>query len=177
MSLNSLLSILTPPQSPAEAPTSEDWEKIEEWLKRLPSDYRAFVDRFGTGKINGFLWILNPASANRYLNLLREMEPILNALKELRDSGEHCPYPLYPEQGGLLPFGKTDNGDGMFWLTVGEPDKWHIIVNASRDSSYEEFKCDMTSFLEGILTRQIHCSIFPDDLPSNVAEFVSTPTR
>src|ERR1035437_3681451 len=111
MSIESLLTILPPPPNPVEVPTSGNWNSTEMLLRRLPGDYKAFVERFGTGSLGGFLWILNPASKNRHLNLLREMEPILNALRELRESGEPCPYPLHPEPDGLLPFGKSDNGD------------------------------------------------------------------
>lgn len=175
MSLNSLLTVLPPPQNPVEVPTAETWNATEMQLSRLPDDYKAFVDRFGTGNISGFIWILNPASQNRYLNLLVEMKPILSALRELRESGEPCPYPLYPEPGGLLPFGKSDNGDALYWLTIGQPEQWPIVVNAARDPAYEKFECDMTDFLAGILNRRIHCSIFPEGFSSGLPAFVPKP--
>jgi hypothetical protein len=171
MSLDSLLKLLPPPLNPGEVPTAEDWTAAERRLGKLPADYKALVDRYGTGIIDRFLWVLNPASANSYLNLLRQNEPILNALKELREAGEPCPYALYPEPGGLLPFGKTDNGDALFWQTVGEPNKWPVVVNAARDPSYEKFECDMTDFVEGILTRRLRCSVFPEDFPSGQPVF------
>lgn len=174
MSFNSLIDVLLPPQNPAELPTTEDWNATERQICRLPEDYKDFVGRFGTGNVSGFIWILNPVSQHRYLNLHAEIEPILGALRELRESGEACPYPLYPEPGGLLPFGKSDNGDALYWLTIGEPKRWPIVVNAARDEMYEKFECDMTDFLAGILTRRIRCSIFPDEFPSSSPAFVST---
>ncbi|HNW08045.1 MAG TPA: SMI1/KNR4 family protein [Verrucomicrobiota bacterium] len=177
MSLASLLTVLLPPPQPVEVPTTEDWRAIESLLGELPADYKAFVERFGTGKINEFILVLNPASKNPYLNLVREMEPILSALRELIQSGEPCPFPLHPESGGLLPFGKTDNGDALFWLTQGEPDKWHVVVNSARDATYERFECDATDFLAGILTRQLRCAVFHESFPTGPAEFAAVSPR
>ena len=175
MSLYSLSGILTAPSNPAELPVSSDWTAIENQIGKLPTDYKHFLERFGSGTIDNFLWILNPFSRNKYGNLLTVMEPVLSALKELRDSGEDSPYPLHPESGGLLPFGKTDNGDALFWQTVGEPDRWPIVVNAARDPTYEKFESDMTDFLAGILSRHVRCSIFPDDFPSQRPVFTPSP--
>jgi hypothetical protein len=98
---------------------------------------------------------------------LKQIEPVLSAIRELKkDWSDQHPYKLFPEPGGLLPFGGSDNGDTLFWLTLGEPDNWPIVVNAARDSDYEKFECDMTDFITGVLTRQIRCSIFPEGFPS-----------
>jgi hypothetical protein len=172
MSLDSLLTVLAVPTNPAEVPTPGAWPAIESQVGQLPADYKSFMDRFGSGTIDGFVWILNPFSRNAHGNLLYRKEQILDALKELIESGEPSQYPLYPEPGGLLPFGMTDNGDTLLWQTVGEPDQWPIVVNAARDPTYEKFECNMTAFLEGILTRRIRCSIFPEDFPSARPSFV-----
>jgi hypothetical protein len=172
MALNLLLTVLSPPDKPVEVPSTEAWKTIEKELCPLPADYKAFVNQFGTGTIDRFIWILNPASKNPYLNF-SQIKPILDGLRELKKSGEACPYPLFPEEGGLLPFGKSDNGDVLYWLTIGEPERWLIVVNAARDASYEKFPCDMTSFLEGILTRRYRCSVFPQTFPSGPTTFVS----
>jgi hypothetical protein len=171
MSLDLLLRNLSPPPSPIEAPSAEDWNIVENSLRGLPTDYKAFVEKFGTGAINQFIWVLNPTAANPYLNLLKQMAPILGALKEVRDNGEPSPYALYPEPSGLLPFAKTDNGDAMFWLTQGDPNEWPVVVNAARDASYEKFDCNMTRFLAGILTRNLRCSIFHDSFPDGEPTF------
>jgi hypothetical protein len=171
MSLESLLAFLDPPTSPWEVPTKADWRAAEGDLGRLPRDYKAFLDLFGTGAIDNFLWVLNPASRNPYLNLNAEMRRMLGALSELRSSGEPCPYPLHPEPNGLMAFAKTENGDGLYWLTVGAPECWPVIVNAARDPTYERFDCDMTGFLEDILARRIRCTVFPEAFPTEPPAF------
>lgn len=166
MSLSALLTVLPAPQHPSEVPTPETWSDTERQLGQLPEDYKAFLGRFGTGTIGDFIGILNPASKNPHLNLLVKGRAILSALIELRDGGEPCPYPLFPDPGGLLPFGVTDNGDMLLWLTAGEPRRWSVVVNAGREPTYETFECDMTDFVAGILTGRLHCSVFPDLLSS-----------
>jgi hypothetical protein len=175
MSLSSLTRVLPPPSNPFEIPSLDAWEPIENQIGRLPADYKAFVQQFGSGTIDRFLWIWNPFSKSEHGNLLTAKEPTLSALRELRESGEECPYPLHPEPGGLLPFGKSDNGDVLYWLTARVPEQWPVVVNAARDPAYEKFECDMTDFLAGILTRRLRCAIFPEDFPSRSPKFVSAP--
>ena len=172
MSINSLLTILPAPKIPVETPSLEDWTTVEKQIGKLPADFKIFIERYGSGTINRFLWVLNPFSVNKHANLLNRMEPVMDAIRELKkDWPEQHPYKLFPEPGGLLPFGGSDNGDTFFWQTVGEPDKWTIVVNAARDPDYELFDCCMVDFLVGILTRRIHCSIFPKSFPSEAPIF------
>lgn len=45
--------------------------------------------------------------------------------------------PLFPEQGGLLPFLVTDNGDTGFWITRAKPEKWPILLKDARAPEFE----------------------------------------
>lgn len=174
MSISSLLTILPPPINPVETPRPEDWNAVEKQIGNLPTDFKTFIERYGSGTIDRFLWILNPFSANKHANLIKRMKPVISAIQELkRDWPDQHPYRLFPEPGGLLPFGGSDNGDTMFWQTVGKPDEWPIVVNAARDPDYEKSECGMADFLAGILTRRIRCSIFPTGFPSDRPSFVS----
>ena len=74
------------------------------------------------------------------------------------------PYPLSPEPGGLYPWGSTDNGDWLYWLTNGEPDSWRVI--GFSNSGWAEFSGTMTEFLVAVLSRQIQFDLFPDEFPS-----------
>jgi hypothetical protein len=97
----------------------------------------------------------------------------LAALRELKGMPgiRHVPYPLFPEPGGLLPFGIDDNGDGLYWLTTGEPDQWSIVVNESRAPEYEQFDMSVTEFLQEVLSRKTICEIFPSDFPLEEPDF------
>lgn len=45
----------------------------------LPLDYKKFINKYGTGSINDFIWILNPFSENENLNLIKKGHVIREA--------------------------------------------------------------------------------------------------
>ena len=172
MMLDDLQKIIPPPLAPIET-SGASWQAIEAELGTLlPEDYKSFVEAYGSGRIGGFIWILNPFSERENLNLLNQVPRQLAALKELaKDFSETRPYPLYPVPGGLLPFSITDNGDVLHWRTSGKPCDWGVIVNDARSAHYEIYDVNMASFLVGVLTGKLHCPVFPAAFPPGSPEF------
>lgn len=161
---------------PIEIGTVETWSAIEKSIGIvLPRDYKEYIGVFGTGCIGDFLWPLNPFSENKYLNLVKAMDGLLFALRTLKEEfgDSQCPYLLYPEPEGLLPWGITDNGDGLFWLTVGPPDNWVVVINEARAPLYEEYKESMTGFLAKLIEGKIVSEIIPADFLNRNVLFVS----
>ena len=112
MAIEHLMAVLVPPVNPFETPAAGAWASVEGRLGvPLPSDYKRFIETYGSGNIGNFLWIFNPFSNNENLNLERQVVTQAEVLNELRSYGESVPYKPFPEQGGILPFGITDNGD------------------------------------------------------------------
>lgn len=142
------------------------WSEMEQKLGFVfPQDYKNFIDAYGEGAINEFLWILSPFSENVYLNSIERfkvMEESFNSLKKdfPRDYSVNL-YDLYDGKNGLFPWGITDNGDELFWNC--EDEKMEIIVFASRYSESMNYPMTMEQFLSKILEKEIICSIFPDD--------------
>lgn len=168
-SLIALTSILRPPFTSSGIMES-DWLPVEAHLGlSLPDDYKTFIDHYGTGAIDSFLYILNPFSSNPRLNLLDEGRIKLDAIRQLRH--EVIPYLIHPDAGGLLPWGVTDNGDVLYWLCAGSPSHWSIVVNESRGPRWREYKLSTTGFLAGLVAREIIVDIFPDDFPSDPPSF------
>jgi hypothetical protein len=168
MSIEQVTAVLTPPPSPVETPRhAEDWAAAEADLGTpLPADYKAFIEQYGTGVVDDFLWVFNPFSANEHANLASEARGRLDALRSLRDEFEvDIRHELFPAVGGLLPFGATANGDVLFWETAGEPRNWTVIVSDARAPEYEHFRSNMTDFLHDILSRKEVCRIFPGSFP------------
>ena len=132
------------------------WEKVEERLGLgLPTDYKEFITLYGSGRISKFVWIFNPLSKRKNINLFEQVERQLSALRTLSSEfREQCPYKLFPASGGLLPVGLTDNGDVLHWLTSESPSNWSVVVNASRGPEYQRFDHSLSTFLVRILTRK-----------------------
>jgi hypothetical protein len=173
MSVSDVARLITPPNNPNEAPQQRDWSKIEAQLATsLPEDYKEFVDLYGTGKIDNFLWIFNPFSQNENINLATQVRVQLTALSELQTYGEVLPYKLFPDPNGIFPFGITENGDVLYWNAVGQPEVWTVLVNEARSPDWEAFGMTMTEFLFKVLSRQIHPSAFPSAFPSDTPSFI-----
>ena len=66
---------------------------------------------------------------------------------------------LITEPEGLLPWGGTENGDTLFWLTEGEADNWSVLINESHSPEFERYNEDMTSFLAKLITGRIKSKI------------------
>ena len=165
MSVEQLSDLVRPPELPPFIETS-GWAPVEADLGTpLPSDYKAFVERYGPGRLGGFISAFVPTTRFPNLDLVTQAKRQLAALRELRDGGEPCPYSLFPESDGLLPFAGTDNGDILHWLTAGTPEEWSVVVNDSRSPRYELHSCGMTSFLAGVLAGERRCAIFPRSFP------------
>ena len=167
MSLDELKAVLAPPAEPAEAPRPEDWPSAEARLGTpLPDDYKTFIEAYGTGRIDDFLWVFNPFSEHQHLNLLERAREMPEIYAELGEEGHEHPPPIFPSPSGLLVFGATDNGDFLFWKTSGPPNDWTVVVNESRAPEYEEFRGGLAYFLVTVLRRRYRSNIFPDDFPS-----------
>jgi hypothetical protein len=168
MSIEQLIKILTPPGTPVFVPTEADWLAVEaEVGTALPIDYKHFISTFGPVYIDQFLYIYDPFVKNQYLNFIKASKVQSDVLRELRDDWqEEIPYPIFSESGGLLACGRDDNGNSVFWRTIGTPDQWTIVVNEGRAPEYEEFPIGLTQFLRGILTKEIRCRIYPRGFPS-----------
>jgi hypothetical protein len=80
---------------------------------------------------------------------------------ELQSYGEVVPYKIFPAKGGLLPFAMTDNGDVLYWIVVGDPDEWRVVVNESRSSEWQEFNLPFDAFMSGLLSGSVVCRFFP----------------
>lgn len=173
MSLGDLRRIVAPPEATGER---IDWPAVRERIGvDLPSDYRALVEAYGAGALDGFLWIYSPFADNPYVNVLDEAVRELGALRAIRAGGgtDEVPYQVEDvRQSELLPWGGTDNGDICFWHRVKpDPESWTIAIHESRGPDWFTYDGNATDFLVGVLTRSISCYIFPDDFPDETHSF------
>jgi hypothetical protein len=156
----------TPPTAPVDS--DDDWQAVERRLGcKLPGDYKQLVTQFGLGGAFGYIWFLNPFTANEHLNLVSAMERERNYQAERLkfEAKDWWPHTVFPEKNGLLGWGVTDNGDTCYWLTAGPPSKWHVVIKASRGGSegFELFRCGLARFLALLAAGTVQPRAFPDD--------------
>lgn len=151
MSIARLKKLIPPPEHPTEIGTNKQWEAVEKELGTpLPEDYREFVFAYGTGLFANLYRVLNPFSVSKYSAIV----PVLEMMRGSWDQIE-SPYPLFPDQGGILSWGNDENGNEYFWLVKGKPDEWKVVQNNTRGTGFKEQKCSMSEFLVGILEKKI----------------------
>lgn len=139
------------------------WEKIEKKVGFIfPEDYKKFIDLYGEGGVNEFLWILSPFSENENLNLINCAAEIRDAYIYMKNENpDDFSLDFYDGNSGIFPWGVTDNGDELYWNICEE--KTEIVVYASRYEEMEVFEMTMVEFIYKLLTEEVECSIFPDD--------------
>ncbi|MBL8556372.1 MAG: SMI1/KNR4 family protein [Phenylobacterium sp.] len=158
MSIENLTRVVPPPDRPGD-PFLGSWRDIEAKLgTALPRDYKAFVRMYGRGQFMEYVWIWTPGAWDHHDRLESMAPTVLRLLKE----DEDFPFPVWPEAGGLLPFGSTLDGDYLAWVTHGAPDDWTVTV-LDRGMGYQEAHanaCGMTDLLAGMATGEIGAPAF-----------------
>lgn len=160
-------------------PRSVDWIGLEGALGfTFPVDYKRLFDSYNHIQFDGFLDITHPVNN---VNRMRELgiatvgdlcgyTDIDGMVRMVDNQGSHRlvpPYPIYPDAGGLFPWGATENGDRLMWLTSsGNPEKWPTVVT---DDGYEWWQYDgsFVDLLVGMMDGTVCCPILPENWPSS----------
>lgn len=162
MTIENLIKAVPPPVAPVEA-FRGPWEVIEADVStRLPQDYKDFARLYGSGYFLDFLGIYIPNTEDPHARLEWQAQLVRGTFLTYEE--EDRPYPMWPEPGGLLPFGRTFDGDEFFWLMRGPPDAWRVVVWDRGFGSFEELDCDLTDFLAGLATGELLPKHWPEDL-------------
>lgn len=140
-----------------------DWETIEnEFNIIFPEDYKWFLENYGVGSINDFLWIFSPICDNLNLNSIEQYKVMKNSYNYMKSNNLiEFEYSFYKNGIGLFPWGITDNGDELYFNYLNG--RTEIVVFASRYTEVMTCKMNITDFLSGVLTKEIECNFFPDD--------------
>jgi hypothetical protein len=173
VSIDDLVSVVSPPQGGWYGEI--EWADVERQLGcALPVDYKDVIRLYGPGHFSQFIHIYQPSSDLPAIDLVAQAGDSLWALKYLRESGEPMPYRL-DDPAEMLAFGRTDNGDILFWrrIDLGSPEKWTVLAKEPRGEEWFEFLGGMSEFLAGVLTRRVVVPFFPRRFPSMAPAFES----
>ncbi|GAA4552469.1 SMI1/KNR4 family protein [Amycolatopsis samaneae] len=117
-----------------------DWAAVERELGTpLPADYKDLLTRFPSGGFRDSVEVENPAqSAAELATVKRNNDQLLEIFAD-PDTGylTRVSYRLFPEPGGLYPWGSDGAGGTFWWITdAAGPDTWRIAYN-DRDDWHE----------------------------------------
>lgn len=142
-----------------------DWPALEGELGvRLPSDYKVLAESFPRGWFRNFVSVLPPTGTDREMSLIEYARGELDALRELRESGEASfPYPLFPEPNGVLPWGYIVTAGIACWLTgQGKPDEWPVVLATEDGDYWDRFNGSASEFLISVVTASYDASGFTE---------------
>lgn len=164
--LERLRLLLPPPADPVEPGRPDGWAEVERALGTgLPSDFKAFTEVYGSGKVDDFLYLFNPFASGEDGNLLVEKDRVLAAYSQTRAKfPDRLLLPPFPEPGGVLPLGRTDNGDELYWVTEGHPDRWPVALLESRAALQELHPMPVTGLLAALAANRLASRILPEDV-------------
>jgi hypothetical protein len=164
--LERLRAVAPPPARPVEPGVPHRWPEVQAAIgTALPGDYKAFTELYGSGKFDDLLYLLNPFASDPDGNLVRQRDAMLGAYAETRAKfPRRLPLPPWPEPGGLLPLGRSDNGNELYWLTEGKPDAWGVVAFAARSTRHELHHHPVTEFLARLLSAELDSKVLPERL-------------
>ncbi|RZU28569.1 hypothetical protein EV284_5896 [Streptomyces sp. BK022] len=156
--IDALIALVPPPANPVDA--SGDWARVEHALGlELPSDFKSLVGFYGSGQFVDFITPLTPFGSHSLL--LRSAQHLLESEGPFRAANpDKCPYPYFPEAGGLLEWAGTDNGDRLCWVTGGHPDTWPVVAWNPRGWYYDAHETGAVGFLHGWLSGRLDTTVF-----------------
>jgi hypothetical protein len=146
--VNPELVILLPPPQGGERPSPTALDAFCERYGPIPDDHRAFVETYGPGSIDGELVVAVPNEAGTSALIDEILEHERLAWQYFPD--EH-PFPPFPSEGSLLPWGADGNGTYFYWLVEGEAENWTVVVIGFDGGPIVKSGVGMTAFLAQLL--------------------------
>lgn len=170
--IDDLKRIMSPPAEPLNRGSEKEWGAFQKRVGlRFPEDYFVVIFAYGSGGfLSGEFRVNNPFEAADAASVEREFK----TLRENRqNSPSKFPFPVFPEQGGLYPFGIDGNGNTFSWLTRGEADEWPIVC-LNPENYHEVINVSLVEFLVRMATNRlnINCQKFwGNDVAEDQLEF------
>lgn len=136
-----------------------DLRQKKELYENLEADTCAFSSdrdtRIDCKFVDGKLVIIN--GEQEIVETMRTEKIDLYTRSKIIAFGNHFPYKLYPDEGGLIFWGYTDDAD--FFLRYNDGKISVVIL----DLDYYEFDMSITEFIYEYLTRKIKIPMIGDD--------------
>ncbi|OXM54961.1 hypothetical protein [Amycolatopsis alba] len=150
-----------------------DGETLERELGTpLPDDFKDLLTRFPSGAYRDSIEVGNPAqSADALADTKRHNDQLLEIFAdEYTGYLKGVSYRLFPEPGGLYPWGRHDAGGTFWWITdSADPNTWRIAYNDRDD--WHEHPGPMSKVIHEILTSTGEDNILGWDMAGKPVDF------
>ena len=154
MSVDEITALVAPPKKPAGRRGIREWDKVAKQLPfTLPSDFKAYLDTYGEGCLGDMFYLISPFDE-------RKGESLLDIYDEIDDEfRDNCEMEGWLEEAsevyepGLIRFGGDTNGHRLYWLTIGAPDEWPIVIDGGWHC--DRFDGPMTTFFARVLRQEV----------------------
>ncbi|WP_157856432.1 MULTISPECIES: hypothetical protein [Streptomyces] len=145
-------------------PKVVNWGYIATELETdLPRDFKELSLKFSAFEVGGFLrvWIPDAGYEDAYVEGIRYELETISYLVDDQASGGYAPY---PNEGGLLPWGQSLDGDLFCWQTRDlDPNSWTVVIGGA-NGTWWEVEAGLLEFLVGL----INGTFDTGELPPNV---------
>jgi hypothetical protein len=139
-----------------------DWATVETELgHRLPTDFTVLMSRFPSGSFADKFDVFSPVQDRKSLDQFQaDRALLLSELFHRRETAEAenkprlaVPYPIHPETGGLIPWGRGDE-HAYYWLAtdLADPDGWTVVYSLLRDTGWGAYAGTMSNFVYDVLS-------------------------
>jgi len=158
--------IMPPPANPIDVDPAVLQRNLEslKLTSGLPEDYLRYATLYGSGSprihydepgLGPHSWDFWSPARPTYPEIVADFFDTKNQYREAMETFD-IPLGLYPEPGGLLPFGVDNSGVWFTWKTIGIPKGWNVVVIYAYDyDEYEEFDMGFSEFLFQWLTKRL----------------------
>ncbi|RSN60627.1 hypothetical protein DMH01_15130 [Amycolatopsis sp. WAC 04182] len=156
------------------------WTAVEQDLGvALPSDYKALLTRFPGGVFRRIEIDSPVAHDNAWATYKHTLDELLQILgDEDLEYLDNVEYHLYPEPGGLLPWGSDGQGGTFCWITdSGDPDRWRIAYHDQSADQWREHPGPVTQLLYEILIDTGHENLLRWDFTDLPVEYIPLSSR
>lgn len=152
--------------APPEHPVAVDLDAFEREVGApLPADFNEMMQTYGPGGFDDFLTVLPPDPSKRHNVFARTaVERWINEGLAEDDPAFHFPYPIYPDESGLLKWGEHDE-HRLWWLIQGDPDRWPVLIQGSESEDFFAYHGTATGLVCDVIQRTLDVWFIPEEAP------------
>ncbi|MET9262033.1 SMI1/KNR4 family protein [Amycolatopsis sp. NPDC004079] len=158
----------------------KEWSDVERELGTpLPADYKELLTRFPGGVFRRIAIYSPVVTAQAWIEYKRCLDELLNILgDEDLEYLTDVDYGLFPEPGGLLPWGTDGQGGTFCWITTStDPDAWKIAYHSQGADEWREYPGPTTRLLYEILSNTGEENLLGWDFTGIPVEYIRSAAR